>query len=63
MSDPNNADPNPAQGNYQGPPVMAPPQYPAAPPQQPAKAQPLIFEILFGDGCLDACCCCCCLIC
>ncbi|KAJ6387472.1 hypothetical protein OIU78_017234 [Salix suchowensis] len=32
MSDPKYAYPYPAQGYYQGPPVMAPPQYYAAPP-------------------------------
>ncbi|KAG9440061.1 hypothetical protein H6P81_020226 [Aristolochia fimbriata] len=37
MSDPKYAYPYPAQGYYQGPPVMAPPQYAAPPPRrQPA---------------------------
>ncbi|KAL5704736.1 hypothetical protein ACHQM5_023122 [Ranunculus cassubicifolius] len=34
MNDPKYAYPYPAQGYYQGPPVMAPPQYYAAPPPQ-----------------------------
>ncbi|XP_041011811.1 cysteine-rich and transmembrane domain-containing protein WIH1-like [Juglans microcarpa x Juglans regia] len=50
--DPKYAYPYPAQGVYQGPPVMAPPQYapaPAPPPRQTG----------FLEGCLAALCCCC----
>ncbi|RRT69105.1 hypothetical protein B296_00034158 [Ensete ventricosum] len=36
MSDPKYAYPYPAQGYYQGPPVMAPPQYAAPPPRRQA---------------------------
>ncbi|XP_066164542.1 putative F-box protein At5g55150 [Oryza sativa Japonica Group] len=54
MSDPKYAYPYPAQGYYQGPyqgpPVMAPPQYAAPPPRR----QPSFLE-----GCLAALCCCC----
>ncbi|KAL7236138.1 hypothetical protein ACSBR1_019413 [Camellia fascicularis] len=51
MNDPKYAYPYPAQGYYQGPPVMAPPQYTAPPPQ---RSQPGFLE-----GCLAALCCCC----
>ncbi|KAF3792506.1 hypothetical protein EJ110_NYTH11360 [Nymphaea thermarum] len=52
MSDPKYAYPYPAQGYYQGPPVMAPPQYQyAAPPPQ--------RNVGFLEGCLAALCCCC----
>ncbi|CAN6458988.1 unnamed protein product [Victoria cruziana] len=50
MLDPKYAYPYPAQGYYQGPPVMAPPQY-AAPPQR--------SNVGFLEGCLAALCCCC----
>ncbi|TVU44543.1 hypothetical protein EJB05_03988 [Eragrostis curvula] len=54
MSDPKYGYPYPAQGYYQGPyqgpPVMAPPQYAAPPPRR----QPGFLE-----GCLAALCCCC----
>ncbi|XP_010254642.1 PREDICTED: uncharacterized protein LOC104595564 [Nelumbo nucifera] len=50
MSDPKYAYPYPAQGYYQGPPVMAPPQYAAPPPRR---------EPGFLEGCLAALCCCC----
>ncbi|XP_020530606.1 uncharacterized protein LOC110008298 [Amborella trichopoda] len=49
MSDPKYAYPYPAQGYYQGPPVMAPPQYAARPPRRAG----------FLEGCLAALCCCC----
>ncbi|KAF9610266.1 hypothetical protein IFM89_021827 [Coptis chinensis] len=50
MNDPKYAYPYPAQGYYQGPPVMAPPQYAAPPPRrQPG----------FLKGCPAALCCCC----
>ncbi|KAE9607030.1 putative cysteine-rich transmembrane CYSTM domain-containing protein [Lupinus albus] len=52
MSDPKYAYPYPAQGYYQGPPVMAPPQYQYAAPQ-PAR------QTGFLEGCLAALCCCC----
>ncbi|KAL7236122.1 hypothetical protein ACSBR1_019404 [Camellia fascicularis] len=41
MNDPNPkyTSPNPAQGYYQGPPVMAPPQH-TAPPPPPPRSQP-----------------------
>ncbi|MCL7049656.1 hypothetical protein MKW94_021786 [Papaver nudicaule] len=51
MSDPKYAYPYPAQGYYQGPPVMAPPQYAYAPP-------PPRRETGFFEGCLAALCCC-----
>ncbi|KAM5576960.1 hypothetical protein ABKV19_007678 [Rosa sericea] len=53
MSDPKYGYPYPAQGQgyYQGPPVMAPPQYAYAPPP---KREPGFLE-----GCLAALCCCC----
>ncbi|KAL7206160.1 hypothetical protein ACSBR2_018968 [Camellia fascicularis] len=41
MNDPKYAYPYPAQGYYQGPPVMAPPQYTAPPPQ---RSQPGFLE-------------------
>ncbi|KAA8531484.1 hypothetical protein F0562_006163 [Nyssa sinensis] len=50
MNDPKYAYPYPAQGYYQGPPVMAPPQYAAQPPRR---------EPGFLEGCLAALCCCC----
>ncbi|RQP00516.2 hypothetical protein POPTR_015G025600v4 [Populus trichocarpa] len=50
MRDPNYGYPYPAQGYYQGPPVMAPPQYYAAPP--PPR------EPGFLEGCLAALRCC-----
>ncbi|KAL1173994.1 hypothetical protein V6Z11_A05G450000 [Gossypium hirsutum] len=56
MSDPKYAYPYPAQGYYQGPPVMAPPpHYAAAPPQY--AAPPLRPGFL--EGCLAALRCCC----
>ncbi|XP_058189622.1 protein CYSTEINE-RICH TRANSMEMBRANE MODULE 11 isoform X2 [Rhododendron vialii] len=58
MSDPKYAYPYPAQGYYQGPPVMAPPQY--APPQYaPPPPQPPRRDTGFLEGCLAALCCCC----
>ncbi|KAK5834785.1 hypothetical protein PVK06_010461 [Gossypium arboreum] len=56
MSDPKYAYPYPAQGYYQGPPVMAPPPHYAAPPPQYA-APPLRPGFL--EGCLAALRCCC----
>ncbi|KAL6220218.1 hypothetical protein ACLB2K_003889 [Fragaria x ananassa] len=55
MSDPKYGYPYPAQGQgyYQGPPVMAPPQYAYA-PAPPPKREPGFLE-----GCLAALCCCC----
>nr|ABK96165.1 unknown [Populus trichocarpa] len=50
MSDPKYGYPYPAQGYYQGPPVMAPPQYYAAPPPR--------REPGFLEGCLAALCSC-----
>ncbi|TYI31440.1 protein CYSTEINE-RICH TRANSMEMBRANE MODULE 11-like [Gossypium arboreum] len=63
MSDPKYAYPYPAQGYYQGPPVMAPPpHYAAAPPQYaappPQNAAPPLRPG-FLEGCLAALRCCC----
>ncbi|CAL5379343.1 unnamed protein product [Camellia sinensis] len=46
MNDPNPkyTSPNPAQGYYQGPPVMAPPQH-TAPPPPPPRSQPGTLKI------------------
>ncbi|KAG6645766.1 hypothetical protein I3843_08G139500 [Carya illinoinensis] len=54
MNDPRYPYAYPAQGQgyYQGPPVMAPPQYAAAP-------APRRSEAGFIEGCLAALCCCC----
>ncbi|KAL3621024.1 hypothetical protein CASFOL_035936 [Castilleja foliolosa] len=51
---PKYAYPYPAQGNYNGPPVMAPPQYAPQYAAAPPKRQPGFLE-----GCLAALCCCC----
>ncbi|KAI8027186.1 hypothetical protein LOK49_LG02G03176 [Camellia lanceoleosa] len=65
-TNPNYTSPNAAQGYYQGPPVMAPPQYTAPPPPQ---SQPGFLERCLAALCfcwlLDQCCCdpsifCCC---
>lgn len=53
---PKYAYPYPPQGYYQGPPVMAPPQY-GGPPQY--TAPPPKKEHSFLKGCLAALCCCC----
>ncbi|KAG6522030.1 hypothetical protein ZIOFF_019164 [Zingiber officinale] len=45
MNGPKYSYPYPAQGYYQGPPVMAPPQYAAPPPRR---------ELGFLEGCLAA---------
>ncbi|XP_057515525.1 protein CYSTEINE-RICH TRANSMEMBRANE MODULE 11 isoform X2 [Amaranthus tricolor] len=61
MSDPKYAYPAyPAQGYYQGPPVMAPPQYPQQYQyaQPPPPQQPVQKERGFLEGCLAALCCC-----
>ncbi|KAL7236123.1 hypothetical protein ACSBR1_019404 [Camellia fascicularis] len=65
MNDPNPkyTSPNPAQGYYQGPPVMAPPQH-TAPPPPPPRSQPGFLGRCLGASCfwwlLDQCCYCCC---
>ncbi|KAB2085767.1 hypothetical protein ES319_A05G421100v1 [Gossypium barbadense] len=56
MSDPKYAYPYPAQGHYEGPPVMAPPPQYAAPPPQYAAPPP---RPGFLEGCLAALRCCC----
>lgn len=59
MNDPKYASPSPAQGYYQGPPVMAPPQY-AAPPTR-SQSTSRFIEGCFAALCfccvLDGCCC------
>ncbi|KAI6678290.1 hypothetical protein NL676_039086 [Syzygium grande] len=62
MNDPKYPYPYPAQGPYQGPPVMAPPQYAPpqyAPPQYAPPPPPPQKERGFIEGCLAALCCCC----
>ncbi|KAG8497388.1 hypothetical protein CXB51_008632 [Gossypium anomalum] len=46
MSDPKYAYPYPAQGYYQGPPVMAPPQYAAPPPRREPVLQLYVAVVL-----------------
>ncbi|KAK6237859.1 hypothetical protein QUC31_003328, partial [Theobroma cacao] len=46
MSDPKYAYPYPAQGYYQGPPVMAPPQYAAPPPKRGPVLQLCVAAVL-----------------